>query len=54
MHFCFPLIISHFFPSSISHFYHLHCLWFFTFVSGFPAFPTVLDINQIRDILPHR
>ncbi|XP_071691605.1 uncharacterized protein [Rutidosis leptorrhynchoides] len=21
---------------------------------GFPAFPTVLDINQIRDILPHR
>lgn len=30
-----------------------------TFFSGssaseYPAFPTVLDINQIRDILPHR
>ena len=23
-------------------------------VPGFPPFPTVMDINQIRDILPHR
>ncbi|KAJ0705343.1 putative beta-hydroxydecanoyl thiol ester dehydrase, FabA/FabZ, HotDog domain superfamily [Helianthus annuus] len=23
-------------------------------VSGFPAFPTLIDINQIREILPHR
>lgn len=31
--------------------------YFYFFIhglAGFPAFPTVLDINQIRDILPHR
>jgi hypothetical protein len=27
---------------------------FFFFFAGFPAFPTVMDINQIREILPHR
>lgn len=26
-------------------------IWDFT---GYPAFPTVMDINQIREILPHR
>ena len=29
-------------------------VYFFLIVSGFPAYPTVLDINQIREILPHR
>ncbi|KAG5015024.1 hypothetical protein AAZX31_08G071600 [Glycine max] len=30
--------------------------WFscFAIVAGYPAFPTSLDINKIRDILPHR
>ena len=52
-----PIELSTYFASKISLFslsLSLNWVGFNFFFTGYAAFPTVMDINQIREILPHR